>query len=441
MLKPGVIPSEEPQIRVGIVLPRDDQKKITTFLSDMCDYEMAVDTLTFSTCDVASILFKIEDNSISFKIDGKKYEKVNKIVFHPVAKNAYITLDPVISGREFHWRKYISVKVPGNVEISIVDGNLLVVNELPLEQYLMCVATSEMGAACPPALIEAQTVVARAWMLANVEQKHTNIGLDVCNDDCCQRYQGLNNVTENSKKGTEVTRGMVIVYDGKICDARYSKSCGGKMEVFENLWENTPLPYMQPIPDMPAGNEVPDLKIEKNARKWILSNPKEAFCSSTTVPENELKQYIGACDDEGEYFRWTVEISNEELSANLRDKLKLDVKEVLDLQTRKRAESARLMKLGIIYRDFDDKDHEIEIDKDYNARLVLHPKFLFSSAVVIDKIGTGDVPKRFIYRGAGWGHGSGLCQIGALGMSLKGYSTEEILAHYYPGSEYKKIYK
>ena len=441
MLKPGVIPTEEPQIRVGIVLPHDDQKKITTFLSDMCDYELAVDTLTFSTCDVSSVLFKVENNSICFKIDGKAYNEVKKVVFRPVAKKAHITLDPVISGREFHWRKYISVKVLGTVEISVVDGNLLVVNELPLEDYLMCVATSGMGGACPPALIESQTVVARAWMLANVEQKHTNIGIDVCNDDCCQRYQGINNVTENSKAGTEATRGMVIVHNGKICDARYSKSCGGKMEVFENLWENTPLPYMQAIPDMPKGNEVPDLTIEENAREWILSNPKDAFCSSTTVPENELKQYIGACDDEGEYFRWTVEITNDELSANLRDKLNLDVKEVLELQTRKRAESGRLLKLGIIYRDFEEKTHEVEIDKDYNARLVLHPNFLFSSAVVIERVGSGEVPKRFIYKGAGWGHGAGLCQIGALGMSLKGYSTEEILAHYYPGSEYKKIYK
>lgn len=441
MLKPGIIPNEEPLLRVGIVLPHDDQKKITTFLSDMCDYELAVDTLTFSTCEVSSILFKIKDNAICFEIDGKSYEKVKKVVFTPVAKNSHITLDPVISGREFHWRKYISVKVPGMVEITAVEGNLVVVNELPLEEYLMCVATSEMGAACPPALIESQTVVARSWMLANVEQKHVDLGFDVCNDDCCQRYQGLNNVTETSKSGTAATRGMVILSDNKICDARYSKSCGGKMEVFENLWENTPLSYMQAIPDMPEGNEVPDLTIEENARKWILSNPKEAFCSSTTVPENELKKYIGACDDEGEYFRWTVEISNEALSANLRDKLKLDVKEVLDLQTRKRAESARLLKLGIVYKDFEDNIKEVEVDKDYNARLVLHPNFLFSSAVVIEKIGSGEVPKRFIYKGAGWGHGAGLCQIGALGMSLKGYTTEQILAHYYPGSEYKKIYK
>lgn len=441
MLKPGLIPKQEPSIRVGIVLPHDEQKKITVFLSNMCDYEMAVDTLTFSTCEVSGILFTVEEKGIMFQIDGKQYERVHKVVFRPTKETAYITLDPVISGRGFHWRKHISVRLPGIVEIGIYENSLLVVNELPLEQYLMCVATSEMGATCPPALIEAQTVVARSWMLANVEQKHTVLGVDVCNDDCCQRYQGLNNLTDISIKGAQSTRGKVILYEGKICDARYSKSCGGKMETFENLWEDTPLPYMQNLPDMPEGNRVPDLTVEKNAQKWIMSTPKEAFCSSNTVPEEKLKQYIGACDEEGEYFRWTVEISNETLSANLREKLGLDVKAVLDLQTRKRGGSARLLELGIVYLDFEDKKKETVVYKDYNARLVLHPKFLFSSAVVIERIGSGNIPRRFVYHGAGWGHGAGMCQIGALGMSLKGYTTEEILAHYYPGSEYKPVYK
>ncbi|MFO7841475.1 MAG: SpoIID/LytB domain-containing protein [Fidelibacterota bacterium] len=441
MLKPGVIPSTEPKIRVGIVLPKDDQKKITAFFSNMCDFEMAVDTLTFSTCEIPSILFKVENNGITFTINEKKYEKVHKVVFRPIKETAHITLDPVVSGREFHWRKYISVRVPEKVEIFLSGGSLLVVNELPLERYLSCVATSEMGAACPPALIEAQTVVARSWMLANVEQKHVHLGIDVCNDDCCQRYQGLNNLTENSKKGAEATRGRVIKYKNEICDARYSKSCGGKMEVFENLWEDTPLPYMQNIPDMPKGHTVPDLTIEENARKWIMSTPKEAFCSSYTVPENKLKKYIGACDEEGEYFRWTVEINNDDLSANLRDKLGIEVKDVLDMQIRKRGGSARSLELVILYLDFNDKECETIVYKDYNARLVLHPKFLYSSAVIIDKIGSGKIPKRFIYHGAGWGHGAGMCQIGALGMSLKGYSTKEILKHYYPGSTYTKIYK
>jgi SpoIID/LytB domain protein len=278
-------------------------------------------------------------------------------------------------------------------------------------------------------------------MLANVEQKHVNLGIDVCNDDCCQRYQGLNNVTEVSRKGAEATRGKVILYDREICDARYSKSCGGKMETFENLWEDTPLPYMKNIPDMPEGHSVPDLTVEENARKWIMSTPKEAFCSSHTVPGNELKKYIGACDEEGEYFRWTVEIDNGDLSANFRDKLGLEVRAVKDLDIPRRGGSARSLELVVTYLDFEDRGHTTTVYKDYDARRVLHPKFLFSSAVIIDKVGNGEVPKRFIYHGAGWGHGAGMCQIGALGMALKGYSTEEILAHYYPGTDYTKIYK
>lgn len=441
MLEPGVIPSVEPLLRVGIVLPQDKQKKVTAFIDSLCDYELAVDTQTFSTCETARIDFEVCDNMLCFTLGDRKYEDTKKIVFRSLKPTAFITMDPVISGREFHWRKYINVKLPETIEITLVDGYIMVVNELPLETYLMCVATSEMGAACPKALIESQTVVARSWMLANVERKHVDLGFDVCNDDCCQRYQGMNNVTDQSKSGTENTRGMVITHGDKICDARYSKSCGGKMETFENLWENTPLPYMQNIPDMPEGKQVPDLTVEENAREWILSEPKEAFCSSTTVPESELKKYIGACDDAGEYYRWTVEIGNEELSANLRDKLGLDVISVVDLKTQKRAGSGRLLELGIVYLDSDNEHKETIVYKDYNARLVLHPRFLFSSAVVIEKVGCGDAPKKFIYRGAGWGHGAGLCQIGALGMSLKGYSTEEILAHYYPGSTYVKIYK
>ncbi len=441
MLKPGHIPEQEPQIRVGIVLPHDEQKTLSAFLSQMHDYEISVDALPFSDCETSSITFSLEEKGITFQLKGKQYERVQSIILRPTKESANILLDPVISGREFHWRKHISVRLPGIVEIAVYENALLVINELPLEQYLMCVATSEMGAACPNALIEAQTVVARSWMLANVEQKHVALGIDVCNDDCCQRYQGLNNLTESSMKGAESTRGKVILYAGIICDARYSKSCGGKMETFENLWEDTPLPYMQNIPDMPKGHTVPDLTIGENAKEWILSTPKEAFCSSYTVPESQLKQYIGACDEEGEYFRWLVEIDNETLSANLREKLALDVKAVLNLQTRKRAGSARLLELGIVYLDSKDKKRETVVYKDYNARLVLHPKFLFSSAVIIERKGSGKIPNAFIYRGAGWGHGAGMCQIGALGMSLKGYSTEEILAHYYPGSEYKQIYK
>ncbi|MEA1987406.1 MAG: SpoIID/LytB domain-containing protein [Candidatus Marinimicrobia bacterium] len=440
MLKPNEIPKIEPNIRVGIILPEDKQKEVSINIPNRDSYKIEIDGKLHSI-ENEKIDIKVSEDKLKCEIGNKKIAKISKIKFIKNLKDSYIIVEPVIAGRVFHWKKEIDVKLPDTVEILVKDGELLLVNELPLEDYLMCVATSEMGAKCPTALIEAQTVVARSWMLANVEKKHIELGIDVCNDDCCQRYQGMNNLTEHSKKGTENTRGKVIMFDNKICDARYSKSCGGMMEKFENLWENTPLPYMQNIPDMPKESSVDiDLTREENAKKWILSSPK-AFCSPHTIDESELKKYLGNVDEEGKYYRWEEEITQEELVKNLNEKLDLNVKEVLQLIPKKRAGSGRMLELEIEYRDINDKIKSKIIYKDYDVRLVLHPKFLFSSAIVItykkDSYGTID---KFIYNGAGWGHGAGMCQIGALGMSLKGYLVEEILLHYYPNSVYKKIY-
>jgi len=441
MLKPNEIPKIEPNIRVGIILPEDKQKKVSLTIPIKNSYKIEIDEKLIQFED-NFVQVEIENGKLNCKIGSKKIDNCGLIKFQNLSNDAYLVVNPVIAGRVFHWKKEIEVKLPKNVEISIFDGNILLVNELPMEDYLMCVATSEMGAKCPTALIEAQTVVARSWMLANVEKKHVQLGFDVCNDDCCQRYQGMNNLTEHSKKGTENTRGKVIMYDGKICDARYSKSCGGMMETFENLWENTPLPYMQNIPDMPKDiAENPDLTIEENAKKWIMSSPK-AFCSPYTIDEKELKQYLGNVDEEGKYFRWKEEISQKELCKNINEKLNLNVKNVLKITPKKRAGSGRLLELEIEYIDENNKINKEIIYKDYNVRLILHPKFMFSSAIVIDekKDSYGNIDK-FIFHGAGWGHGAGLCQIGALGMSLKGYKTEEILIHYYPNSVYEKIYE
>ncbi|MBK7096084.1 MAG: SpoIID/LytB domain-containing protein [Saprospiraceae bacterium] len=173
-------------------------------------------------------------------------------------QDSIIIVKDVIAGRGFHWAKKIDVKLAYRLIISVVNSNILLINELPLEEYLACVATSEMSSECPDTYIEAQSIVARSWMLANVEQKHVALGFDVCNDDCCQRFQGVNNLTEHSRKAARATRGKVLMYNNKIVDARYSKSCGGVMERFENLWENDPKDYMLNIPDAP-GNIIVDL--------------------------------------------------------------------------------------------------------------------------------------------------------------------------------------
>ncbi len=439
MLEPGVIPSSEPRLRVGIVLPEDDQQEIQVEFPKDGSYIMEVDGALADPRPGATLILKAGPRGIQIK--DSPFVKAEKIEFKHVKGDNGISVHPVITGRSFHWKKYIMVHLPEKVEITCHNDTLLVVNELDLESYLMCVATSEMGSACPTALIEAQTIVARSWMLANVEQKHIHLGFDVCNDDCCQRYQGMNNLTNHSQEGAKNTRGKVLLYDGKMVDARYSKACGGVMERFENIWFGDPLPYMKNLKDMPETGNVPDLTIEENAREWILGKP-EAFCSNAYIPSKDLKKYLGSVDEEGSYFRWTVTVSNQELTENINDKLNLRIQAVKDIYPIQRGGSGRMVLMGILVINDKGEEEEIKIKSDYEARRVLHKKFLFSSAVVVDKMKVKKgIPSEFVYHGAGWGHGAGMCQIGALGMSLAGYSTEEILEHYYPGTVLKKIYK
>ncbi len=435
MLEKGKIPAKEPLLRVGIVLPEDRQDEISIELPAASHVQLDGQTLTMEQDSLLNVVMR--DGGLACSLGERTFTGKSLAIAH--AEKAFL-IRPVIAGRGFHWAKHIDVNLPDKIEISVTDGHLLVVNELTLEKYLACVATSEMSAACPPSFLEAQTIVARSWMLANIEQKHVNLGFDVCNDDCCQRYQGINNLSAESEKAAADTSGQVLMYAGSICDARYSKNCGGIMERFENLWENTPLPYMKSISDS-AEPIIRDLTNEDEAREWILSSP-DCFCGPTHIPQTDLKKYLGHVDEAGEYFRWTVKITEEDLRANLKDKAIPDIAKVVDLKTLKRGGSGRLLELGITYETEGGDTKEMTVIKDYEARRLLHPSFLFSSAVIIEKE-TDPVsgqPAGFVYRGAGWGHGSGLCQMGGLGMGLDGYSSEEIVLHYYPGSHLEKIY-
>jgi len=439
MLIPGIIPDKEPLLRVGIILPEDKQNALSLEISDLHSTSILINNSQTVPVFGKEIEISVKKSGIELK-GLKGVGAVSNLKFIQNNDSGYILAEPVIAGRGFHWAKQISVKLPYTLEINVVDNSLLLVNELPLEFYLACVATSEMSAECPEAFIEAQTIVARSWMLANVEQKHVSLGFDVCNDDCCQRYQGINNLTSQSKAGAMNTLGQVLMYGGKICDARYSKSCGGVMEKFENLWEDTPLPYMQNIPDAKEIIDI-DLTKEQEMKKWVNSMPS-TFCSPHYIPENQLKKYLGNVDEEGKYFRWTIKTSQQELVENINEKLKLNLKAVFSLIPMKRAGSGRMLELEIKYIDSNNNPQSVIIEKDYEVRRILHKGFLFSSAIIIEEIKSegSDYPDEFIFKGAGWGHGAGLCQIGALGMALNGYKTDKIVYHYYPGSKLKKIY-
>lgn len=446
MLDIGQIPDREPELSVGIILP-EDAYKIVEIEADFQNLKILNDgksleipahftRLTF-VVDGVKVSLKIPQSAPviaeSFQIIPKKTGKI--------AGKSGLRVNHVIAGRDFHWRKKIPVHLPGKIEIKVVESALVLINDLPFEIYLMCVATSEMGAACPPALIEAQTIAARSWMLANVEKKHRHLGMDVCNDDCCQRYQGTNFLTAQSIAGARNTIGKVAMFEGQICDARYSKSCGGMMESFETIWGGSRKDYLQIKPDWHTGEGAGiDLRDETNVREWLNSTPP-AYCSSATVPENEIIKYLGSVDEKGRYYRWQFLYTQAEMCATLNETLALGAAKIYQIKSRRRGGSGRLQTIGIVYQD--ERGHEMEriVSGDVAIRAALSKEFLYSAAFVVDHEPAGaEVPRQFKLRGGGWGHGVGLCQIGALGMALCGYSTEQIIAHYYPNSQICKIY-
>jgi len=438
MLAKGKIPATEPLIRVGIFLPEDQMQSVTIDFPDPDNYRISP-----RSCWPQSKTLTASIENGQLIANGREIAKIT------IQRNALtgdykqpLIVHNVTAGRGFHWKKSISSSLLGDLEIRVADGNMLVINELPLEQYLSCVATSEMSAECPAALIESQTIVARAWMLANVEQKHRKLGFDVCNDDCCQRYHGTGFLTPQAITGAQATRGQVIMNNDQICDARYSKSCGGMMETFESVWGGSPLPYMQNIFDADRNlkwDKLP-LSAENNARDWIDSTPN-CFCSPQVVPEKELTKYIGGVDEAGRYFRWQFDYSQAELNQLLNQKLQIDANKIIDIKVIKRGGSGRLIDIKIEYLDSADVARSIPVHSEYNIRQTFHPSFLYSSAFYIEKSDIADnIPDKFSLYGAGWGHGAGLCQIGALGMALQGYKTAAILRHYYPGSRLVTIY-
>jgi SpoIID/LytB domain protein len=448
MLPKNTIPSTEPLIRAGIILPEDRYSEIVLVTPPNSNYILEWQGSKRHIPAKAFLTISCLKNKIHFRVKGRQISgeaqalKITSKKIETIAPKSGIIVKGVISGRDFHWRKKIDITLPGDILLNIQQNKLTLINELPIERYLMCVATSEMNAACPQTLIEAQTITARSWMLANIEQKHIHLGMDVCNDDCCQRYQGTTFLSKSAIAGALNTYGLVLLHNHKICDARYSKSCGGMTEAFENIWENKPHPYLQIKRDWVAKKpeETYDLTVEKQVENWI-KNPPNCYCSPQTVDERELKKYIGVVDESGEYFRWKETLKAKALTKHLNQIYQQNIKMVLDIVPIKRGGSGRIKKLALNYLNKEGQVKTLEITSQHAIRYALHPKFLYSSAFIVETCDDVNLDeKKFILRGAGWGHGAGLCQIGALGMSLKKCATEEILYHYFPESILKKIY-
>jgi len=422
-------------IRVGIVLPEDEIQKITLSWSPDLKLEGSLEGLgTTSRLDLS-----IENGMIHVSGLDKSLFVTELLLRCPdrvesLSSGYGIKVDPVIAGRGFHWEKKIAVDLPGELKISLEDGALKLINILDIEAYVACVATSEMGAKAPAALLAAQTIVARCWSLALAEAKHLSEGFDVCNDDCCQRYQGTSYLTEHSLRAALDTKGEVLTYDSRVIDARYSKNCGGMVEDYQTVWAGEKVPYLIPLwdgPEQRSGFAVDDFD--------DLYAYDQAYCSSKRFESVDLGGMLGKVDESGSYYRWEQSLNKSNILENLTKYHGLVWNRLDGIRIGERGPSARIKYLHLI--GIDSEGHEVEqkVESEYGIRRMFSKSFLYSSAFIIKNEKTLETDDFVVLKGVGWGHGVGLCQMGALGMALDKIDYKTILAHYYPGTKFTHL--
>ena len=394
--------------------------------------------------------------------NGNQY---SQLTFHPQSADASFSLSDVTIGVNFHWERKETQTFLGTLRFVVESDKIVAINELPVEKYLESVISSEMSATSSLELLKAHAVISRSWLLAQMKKRrevaesgnnffsftkkedtlirwydredHTLF--DVCADDHCQRYQGITKETSpHVAEAIRQTKGQILMDGEEICDARFSKCCGGITEEFQYCWEDTPKTYLTAVRDIALGVEhtLPNLTNEEEAEKWIRFNPP-AFCN--TQDKKILSEVLNDYDQETvNFYRWKETLSQEKLQQLIADKLKMDLGAILDMKAVERGKSGRISKLQII-----GTEKTFTIGKELEIRRTLSDSHLLSSAFVVDKYDKDEqgVPQRFELIGAGWGHGVGLCQIGAAVMGEQGYHYGAILLHYYQGAEIKKLYK
>ena len=394
----------------------------------------------------------IEQGKISY--DGRLCEE---LVFTPCGKDSVFTLHDVVIGVNFHWQRKESQSFKGELRLIVEDGEVRAINRIDVEEYLVSVISSEMSATSSLEFLKAHTIVSRSWLYAQLQRKekvqqgvlgwedgdeivrwyaredHTLF--DLCADDHCQRYQGVTRVhNPNVELAVKETAGLVLMYDGEVCDARFSKCCGGVTERFSACWENVDFDYLQAFRDCGGDGELPDLTTEEGARAWIESSPA-SYCSTTDA--HVLSQILNGYDREtNDFYRWKVIYSQSELSGLVTERSGFDFGIIEDLRPVERGASGRIIRLEIV----GSKMTRI-VGKELEIRRWLSRSHLYSSAFVIDKVVGSSGELQFVLKGAGWGHGVGLCQIGAAMMGEEGCSCEQILSFYYPETVLSRIEK
>jgi len=416
--------------------------------------------------EIPSGIYQARINAEKIEISGQNFisEKFPEILFNPVPqKNSSFLLKDVTIGINFHWERKEDQRFTGSLKFMIEDNTIRAINILPVEDYLTSVISSEMSSTSNLEFLKAHAVISRSWLLAQIEKnKHlpemsesyksiwqTNdelirwydredhVNFHVCADDHCQRYQGITKIlSPNAQKAIKETSGIVLTSEGKTCDARFSKSCGGASENFENVWEPVFHPYLVKVVDYsstPEGYSM-ELSREAAADHWIRTAPN-AFCNTTD--KRILSQVLTDFDQETiDFYRWEVIYKQEELADIIHRKTGIDFGSIINLIPVERGKSGRLIKLKIA-----GTKRTMTIGKELEIRKALSETHLYSSAFVVDRLEVkNNIPEKFCLTGAGWGHGVGLCQIGAAVMSEKGYSWKEILFHYFKNTELTQRY-
>ncbi|PKL81661.1 MAG: amidase [Ignavibacteriae bacterium HGW-Ignavibacteriae-3] len=438
----------EPLISVGILSSKEIRFDLYgEFISENLDKKLS-----------GRFKAKFENNQIKIFHDKHEILSGSEIIFTPkdIETDSFLLRDVVI-GKNFHWEKKLNQRFRGSVKFIIEGEELTAVNILPLEEYLISVISSEMNSRSSLQLLKAHAIVSRGWLLSQIDKKNKNavnevineneiirwydreehLNYDFCADDHCQRYQGVTRiVNETAADAVSETRGLVLTSDNIICDTRYSKCCGGMTESFENVWENVSYPYLVSVIDYkfePDGADI-DLRKEKEATRWIQRNPN-AYCN--TSDEKVLSQILVDFDrSTKDFFRWSIIYSQDEISELINRKSGIDFGKIIDLIPLERGGSGRLIKLKIV-----GSKKVITIGKELEIRRTLSQSHLYSSAFLVEKENIIEgIPQKFTLIGAGWGHGVGLCQIGAAVMGELGYSFDEILKHYFKGTTIQRIF-
>jgi SpoIID/LytB domain protein len=411
--------------------------------------EITVDFIGSFSCNGAAVegTHTVTARGGKLLFAGNSYDT---LLFTPADEDCRFVLHDVVIGLNFHWERKEDQTFKGELLFIVEDGRVRAINRLFIEDYLVSVISSEMSAASSPEFLKAHTVISRSWLYAQLLRKERvtqgTLGyetscetirwyaredhtlFDLCADDHCQRYQGLTRaINPNVAAAVKATEGLVLKYDGEVCDARFSKCCGGATERFSACWEDVDYPYLEAFRDCEGAAQLPDLTTESGAREWIESTP-DAFCSS--VPARVLAQVLNSYDREtNDFYRWKVEYSREELSRLVAARSGIDFGEIQELVPVERGASGRIVKLRIV----GSKATRV-VGKELEIRRWLSPSHLYSSAFVVDRSEKG-----FCLKGAGWGHGVGLCQIGAAVMGENGCDYVKILQHYYPGAVIESI--